>query len=182
MAGLTLVLGGVRSGKSSWAERLAAACPPVVYLATALPHPEDKELAARIARHRQRRASHTPAWQTVEEGRFVVEALQAHGQAGCVLLECLTLWLTTLMLGSAGQLPLSDEEIRQAVAALVQAAQQVPARVVVVSNEVGWGIIPDNPLARRFADLLGEANQLLAAAAEEVYLCLAGIPRRWKPA
>jgi adenosylcobinamide kinase/adenosylcobinamide-phosphate guanylyltransferase len=182
MARLTLIVGGARSGKSRFAEELAAAAPPVTYLATAAPWPAgDAEMAARIARHRQRRAAQVPPWLTVEEPWHVAEAVRAHGQAGSVLVECLTLWVTGLLLGIPGKAGLSDADVLQSVSALAEAGRVVPARVLVVSNEVGCGIVPDNGLARRFADLLGEANQGLAAAAEEVYGCLAGIPRRWKP-
>jgi adenosylcobinamide kinase/adenosylcobinamide-phosphate guanylyltransferase len=89
--------------------------------------------------------------------------------------------VTNLVLGAEGRPGLSDGEVLQAVADLAAAGRMAVARVVVVSNEVGCGIVPDNALARRFRDVLGEANQRLAAAAEEVYGCLAGIPLRWKP-
>jgi adenosylcobinamide kinase/adenosylcobinamide-phosphate guanylyltransferase len=177
MAGLTLIVGGARSGKSRFAEQLAAELPPVTYLATAASWPGDTEMAARIARHRARRAAFVPPWRTIEESRRVVEAVWAHGQAGCIIVDCLTLWLTAL-LATPGP---SDAEILREVATLAEAGQQVPARVLIVSNEVGCGIVPDNPLGRRFSDLLGEANQILAAAATEVYGCLAGLARRWKP-
>jgi adenosylcobinamide kinase/adenosylcobinamide-phosphate guanylyltransferase len=181
VAQLTLIVGGARSGKSRFAEQLAAGLPPVTYLATAAPWPGDAEMEARVARHRQRRAAHDPPWRTVEEPWQVARAVEAHGQAGCVLVECLTLWVTALVLGRPGLPGLSDAEVLRDVAALAKAGQGVPARVLVVSNEVGCGIVPENALARRFADLLGEANQMVAAAATEVYGCLAGIPRRWKP-
>jgi adenosylcobinamide kinase/adenosylcobinamide-phosphate guanylyltransferase len=181
MAQLTLIVGGVRSGKSRFAEELAAGLPPVTYLATAAPWPGDAEMAARVARHRERRAARVPPWRTVEEGWDVAGAVEIHGGAGCILVECVTLWLTGLLLGLAGRPALADAQVLERVAALAAAGRRVPARVLVVSNEVGCGIIPDNALARRFADLLGEANQLLAAAATEVYGCLAGIARRWKP-
>jgi adenosylcobinamide kinase/adenosylcobinamide-phosphate guanylyltransferase len=177
MAGLTLIVGGARSGKSRFAEQLASALPPVTYLATAAHWPGDAEMAARLARHRARRAAFVPPCRTIEESRHVAEAVLAHGQIGCVIVECLTLWLTTL-LDAAG---LSDAEVLREVSALAEAGQKVPARVLVVSNEVGCGIVPDNPLARRFTDVLGEANQMMAAAATEVYGCLAGLVRRWKP-
>ena len=185
MPHLTLIVGGVRSGKSRFAEQLAAAHPPVTYLATARATLEgtdaDAEMAERIARHRQRRAQFPTPWQTVEEPWEVPAVVAAHQGTGSVLVECLTLWLTNLVLGGAGQPALADAEILARVDALAATARESMARVLVVSHEVGCGIMPVNALARRFADLLGEANQRLAAAAEEVYGCMAGIPLRLKP-
>jgi adenosylcobinamide kinase/adenosylcobinamide-phosphate guanylyltransferase len=176
---LTLVVGGARSGKSRLAEQLAAAHSAVTYLATA--HAGDAEMARRIALHRRRRAEQTPGWRTVEEPWDVAATVAAHGAAdGCVLLECLTLWVTSLMLGLPGRPALGDEEIGTQVERLIEVARAGPGRLIVVSNEVGCGIVPDNALARRFGDVLGEANQRLAAAAAEVYGCVAGIPLRIK--
>jgi adenosylcobinamide kinase/adenosylcobinamide-phosphate guanylyltransferase len=178
MAQLTLVLGGVRSGKSRFAEELAYTAPPVTYLATAVAG--DAEMSQRIDLHRQRRAQYQPAWQCVEEPWHLVEAIRTHGKAGCVLLDCLTLWVNNVLLGSAARPGLSDAEILAEAEALAEVALAVPSRVIVVSSEVGCGIIPVQALARRFGDLLGEANQRLAAAAAEVHVCLAGIPLRIK--
>jgi adenosyl cobinamide kinase/adenosyl cobinamide phosphate guanylyltransferase len=175
MAQLTLVLGGVRSGKSRWAEELAATCPPVAYLATAFAG--DAEMAQRIRQHQQRRPA---GWRTVEEPWEVVRAVAEQGTAGCVLVECLSLWLTNLLVGLPDRPGRSDADIRTEVEALARTAQDVRARVIVVSNEVGCGLMPANALARRFGDLLGEANQRLAAAASEVHALLAGIPLRVK--
>lgn len=175
MAHLTLVLGGVRSGKSRFAEQLAAAHPPVTYLATA--QAGDAEMIQRIARHRERRPT---SWLTAEEPWDVARAVQDHGDTGCILMECLTLWLTNLLLGQPQRPALDDACIQAELTRLAEVAQVIPARVVVVSNETGCGIMPPNALARRFGDLLGEANQCLAAAATEVYGCVAGIPLRVK--
>jgi adenosylcobinamide kinase/adenosylcobinamide-phosphate guanylyltransferase len=175
----------VRSGKSRFAEQLAAAHPPVTYLATARTALEgkeaDAEMAERIARHQERRAAFAIPWRTVEEPWDIPGVLAAQGEAGCVLVECLTLWLTNLLLGGPGQAALDDAGLRARVDALVTAAERTPARVLVVSNEVGCGIMPVSALARRFGDVLGEANQRLAAASTEVYGCMAGIPLRLKP-
>lgn len=178
MAHLTLILGGVRSGKSGLAEKLAATYSPVTYLATA--QAGDAEMAERIARHRRRRAQMPTPWHTVEEPWYVGEAIETHGGAGCILVECLTLWLTNLLVGLPERAAQEDERVRASVTNLAEVAQRVPARVIVVSNETGCGIMPMNALARRFGDLLGESNQCLAAAAAEVYGCLAGIPLRVK--
>ncbi|MCC6420497.1 MAG: bifunctional adenosylcobinamide kinase/adenosylcobinamide-phosphate guanylyltransferase [Gemmataceae bacterium] len=187
MARLTLIVGGVRSGKSRFAEQLAAGHAPVTYLATAAApgaFPDggaDPEMAQRIARHQERRTALDPPWYTVEEPWDVPGAVRVHGAAGCVLVECLTLWVTNLLLGVPGHGPQTDGQIADEVERLASAGQEVPARVLVVSNEVGCGIVPANALARRFGDLLGEANQRLATLATEVYGCMAGIPLRWKP-
>ncbi|MCI0463668.1 MAG: bifunctional adenosylcobinamide kinase/adenosylcobinamide-phosphate guanylyltransferase [Gemmataceae bacterium] len=187
MARLTLIVGGVRSGKSRFAEQLACTHDPITYLATAVPSdvpagpPHDPEMALRIERHRARRAALGPRWRTIEEPWAVPEAVRAHGETGCVLVECLTLWVTNLLLGVPGREGLDDEAILAEVESLARAGEEVPARVLVVSNEVGCGIVPVNALARRFADVLGEANQRVATLATEVYGCMAGIPWRWKP-
>jgi adenosylcobinamide kinase/adenosylcobinamide-phosphate guanylyltransferase len=185
MPHLTLIVGGVRSGKSRFAEQLAAAQPPVTYLATAratLQGTEaDAEMTERIARHRQRRAALNPPWQTVEEPWEVPAAVANHGKTGSVLVECLTLWLTNLLVGGPGRTGLEDGDIFARVDALAEAGRRAAANVLIVTNEVGCGIVPVSPLARRFADLLGEANQRLAATAAEVYGCMAGIPLRLKP-
>jgi adenosylcobinamide kinase/adenosylcobinamide-phosphate guanylyltransferase len=175
VAQLTLVLGGVRSGKSRFAERLAAEHPPVTYLATA--RPGDPEFAARIARHRERRP---PEWRTIEEPWHVARTVTLHAAAGCLLVECLPLWLTNCLVGLPGNDPRDDAAIIAEVEALATAGREAVGRIVVVSGEVGCGILPANALARRFADVLGEANQRLAAAADEVYLCTAGIAVRIK--
>jgi adenosylcobinamide kinase/adenosylcobinamide-phosphate guanylyltransferase len=170
MGHLTLVVGGVRSGKSRNAERFAAATPPVTYLATA--HAGDDEMRGRIAEHQRRRPM---AWTTVEEP-WEVAAVVARQAGGCLLVEDLTLWLTNLLVGVRDREALDDAGVRREVAALIEAIAKSAGHVVVVSGEVGCGIVPVNALARRFADLLGETNQRLAAAADEVYWCVAGIP------
>jgi adenosylcobinamide kinase / adenosylcobinamide-phosphate guanylyltransferase len=172
---LVLVLGGVRSGKSRFAESLAAAGPPVTYLATAMAG--DTEMANRIAQHRQRRPA---SWQTIEEPWDGTSAIARH-VGGTLLLECVGLWLTNLLVGMPGHAAMDDPGVRALVDALGQATRTASGRVIVVSNETGCGIMPINALARRFGDLLGEANQQLAALADEVYWCVAGIPLRIKP-
>jgi adenosylcobinamide kinase / adenosylcobinamide-phosphate guanylyltransferase len=160
---LTLVLGGARSGKSRYAETLFAALPPPwVYIATA--EAGDAEMAARIAAHRARRGG---AWTTIEAPRDLAGALAAHGKAP-ILVDCLTLWLSNLLLADAD----IDAESERIEAALARAE----APVVLVSNEVGFGIVPDNALARRFRDLQGVLNQRIAAQAERVVLMVAGLP------
>lgn len=174
----TLVVGGVRSGKSRFAEELAAAGKPVTYLAAA--GAGDAEMADRITRHRQRRQEYQPPWRTIEEPWELATVLRAQPAEGTLLVECLSMWLTNRLVGLPGHPAQDDETIRAETAALANAFRESAGRVIVVSNETGCGIMPVNALARRFGDLLGEANQCFAAAADEVYWCVAGIPVRIK--
>jgi adenosylcobinamide kinase/adenosylcobinamide-phosphate guanylyltransferase len=160
---LTLVLGGARSGKSRLAESLVARHPPPwLYVATA--EAGDAEMAARIAAHRARRGV---AWTTIEAPRDLAGRLAEH--AGLpVLVDCLTLWLTNLML--------ADADIEAEIARLERVLDESRDSIVLVANEVGSGIVPDNALARRFRDLQGQLNQRLAARADRVVLVVAGLP------
>ena len=159
---LTLVLGGARSGKSRYAEALITRLPPPwVYVATAQAF--DDEMRTRIAEHRARRAA---GWRTVEAPLALADALRDAGNAP-VLVDCLTLWLSNLLL--------ADADLDAAEAAL-DAALGRAAPTVLVSNEVGLGIVPDNALARRFRDLAGRLHQRLAARADRVVLTVAGLP------
>jgi adenosylcobinamide kinase/adenosylcobinamide-phosphate guanylyltransferase len=172
-----LVLGGTRSGKSRWAERWAEAHDPVTVVATATVDPSDPEMVARIARHR---AGRPEAWTTLEVPRDLADLLPGVvARTGAVVIDCATLWIGNLMLGLGGGPALADEAILDAVDRATLAARGV-AGVVWVSNEVGSGIVPENPLARRFADLQGLANQRLAAACDAVHLCVAGLSIRLK--
>ena len=169
LSAVTLVLGGARSGKSRYAEDLIlAALQPgggAVYLATA--QAGDAEMAARIALHRKRRGR---AWRTVEEPLDLSGALARHARPESpVLVDCLTLWLANVM--AAGR------EAEREIARLVDALGAAPGPVVLVSNEVGLGIVPDNALARSYADHAGLMNQKIAAAAGKVVLMSAGLPQ-----
>lgn len=171
-----LVLGGARSGKSRLAARLAADREPVTLVATATVEPDDAEMAARIARHR---AERPPRWATIEAPRDLEGVLaDLAGRDGSVVVDCVTLWVSNLMLGLGGD-PLDDGAILDALGRASRAARG-RARVIWVSNEVGSGIIPANALARRFADLQGWANQRLAEACDAVHLCAAGLSIRLK--
>ncbi|MDP4005784.1 bifunctional adenosylcobinamide kinase/adenosylcobinamide-phosphate guanylyltransferase [Methylobacterium sp. NEAU K] len=165
---MTLVLGGARSGKSAYAEGLIEACPgPWLYLATAQAF--DDEMVARIAQHRARRVG---AWRTRDVPLALPEAVaEAEGPA---LVDCLTLWLTNLILAGA--------DLEDAVDRLFAACARVPGPLVLVGSEVGLGIVPDNALARRFRDEAGRLHQRLAAQAERVVLTVAGLPLTVKPA
>jgi adenosylcobinamide kinase/adenosylcobinamide-phosphate guanylyltransferase len=163
IAKLTLVLGGARSGKSRYAEGLITALPPRwTYIATA--EAGDDEMAARIAGHRARRGTQ---WHTVEASRALVQALSACG-AEPVLVDCLTLWLSNLMLAEA------DIDAETVQLEQVLAAANGPR--VLVANEVGSGIVPSTALGRRFRDQQGLLNQRIAACAERVILTVAGLP------
>src|SRR5262249_40947019 len=145
-----LVVGGVRSGKSRFAETLAAASPPVIYLATA--QAGDEEMAARIRQHRERRPAN---WQTIEEPWDLAAVIAAH-RTGSLLVECLPLWLTNRLVGIPGRPAQEEAAIRAGLTTLLEAVRTAGGQVLVVSNEVGCGIMPANALARRFGDLLGE--------------------------
>jgi adenosylcobinamide kinase/adenosylcobinamide-phosphate guanylyltransferase len=172
-----LILGGARSGKSRMAERLAEERGPVDYVATCALDVADPEMTARVEAHRARRHS---SWTTLEIPRDLDILLPAlSGREGAVLIDCVTLWLSNLMLGHGGGLPMDDASILAAIDRGAEAARG-KARVIWVSNEVGSGIVPDNPQSRRFADLQGLANQRLAAACDIVHLCIAGLNLRLK--
>jgi adenosylcobinamide kinase / adenosylcobinamide-phosphate guanylyltransferase len=161
---LTLVLGGARSGKSRYAEQAVMASPPPwIYVATA--EPFDAELTARIAEHRDRRGGQ---WQTVEAPLDLAGAIAGAPASATVLVDCLTLWLNNLMFNNRD----IDAEMQRLETAL--AARQAPS--LLVSNEVGSGIVPDNAEARRFRDLQGRLNQRIAARADRVVLLVAGLP------
>ena len=161
---LTLVLGGARSGKSRYAEAAVMAAPsPWIYIATA--EPFDDEMKARIAEHRGRRGGQ---WQTIEAPLDLAGAIAAALPAATVLVDCLTLWLNNLMFKERD----IDAETQRLEAAL--GARQTPA--VLVSNEVGSGIVPENAEARRFRDVQGRLNQRIAARADRVVLLVAGLP------
>lgn len=167
--GLTLVTGGARSGKSAYGERLAASFDrPVLFVATA--EAKDDDMRRRIAAHQ---ASRPAGWQTLEEPLSVAVRLRAQWQTGSVvLLDCVTLLASNLLLDGRSVQPEID--------GLVAWQQSAGATLIVVTNEVGLGIVPDNALARQYRDLLGQANQSLARAATSVVLMVAGIPLRIK--
>ena len=160
-----LVLGGARSGKSRYAQAAAEAMPgELVYLATAQAF--DDEMTQRIARHRDDRG---PRWRTVEEPLDLAAAIgRKAGPTRTILIDCLTLWTSNLLL--------AERDMAAATADLIAALAAAPGPVVLVSNEVGLGIVPDNALARRFRDAAGELNQAVAAAVDTVVLMSAGLP------
>ncbi|WP_026607893.1 bifunctional adenosylcobinamide kinase/adenosylcobinamide-phosphate guanylyltransferase [Methylocapsa acidiphila] len=166
-----LVLGGARSGKSRYAQKLAEASNRLpVLIATAQAH--DDEMAQRIARHV---AARDARWRVVEEPAAVAAALlREAGPERLLVVDCATLWLSNLLL--------SGDDLEAASKELAQIVGRLAGPVVFVSNEVGLGIVPDNALARRFRDAQGWLNQALAAACDGVVLVSAGLARRIKPA
>jgi adenosyl cobinamide kinase/adenosyl cobinamide phosphate guanylyltransferase len=163
--GLTLLLGGARSGKSALAQRFAGRWGgPVTVVATG--QARDAEMAARIARHQ---AARPPGWATVEEPLELEAVLAAAGGDACVVVDCLTLWVSNLL-----EQGLDDAEVEARARAAAAAAAARAAPTVAVSNEVGAGIVPAEPLARRYRDLLGQVNAAWAAAADQALLLVAG--------
>ncbi|MCL2523100.1 MAG: bifunctional adenosylcobinamide kinase/adenosylcobinamide-phosphate guanylyltransferase [Betaproteobacteria bacterium] len=178
-----LIIGGARSGKSLLAERRAAASGRrVIYVATA--EAGDDEMARRIAHHRARRPAD---WGLAEETLYLAARLRQLAAADtCLLVDCLTLWLSNLLLtgrasaqaeaGDAVDCPLLAGEI----GALIAALPQLPGQLILISNEVGWGIVPMHPVSRLFADEQGRLNQRLAAVCDQVTLVAAGLPLELK--
>jgi adenosylcobinamide kinase/adenosylcobinamide-phosphate guanylyltransferase len=171
-----LILGGARSGKSRFAEQHArdteAKGGRVVYLATALPG--DEEMCERIAEHRRRRPAH---WQTVEvapRAGALADALAEHARPDtCVLVDCLTLWFSQLLCPPANA---PAEDAQAATRALLRALDMAQGEVLLVSNEIGWGVVPLGREARAVVDGLGWLNQEVARRAQRVTLMVAGLP------
>jgi adenosylcobinamide kinase/adenosylcobinamide-phosphate guanylyltransferase len=174
-----LIIGGARSGKSLLAERRAGECGlQVVYVATALAL--DAEMSRRIEQHKARRSAE---WGLVVEPLDLAAALRQHAAPGvCLLVDCLTLWLSNLLFaGDAASQAEAGEAIRcrrlaDATQALVELLPELPGRVILVSNEVGCGIVPMVPVSRLFADEQGRLNQRVAVVCERVTLVAAGLP------
>jgi len=175
MGATVLITGGSRSGKSSHALDLATNEALVggglFFLATA--EPLDEEMRARIERHRASRPNH---FETIEEPLKVAEAIAAlDGRARTVVLDCLTLWISNLV-GA----PFNDDEVLRRVDQLAETLARASFSSFIVTDEVGWGVVPEHPLGRRFRDLLGWANQRIGKIADQVILMVAGCPVRVK--
>lgn len=176
----TFITGGARSGKSTLALALAGALAgspeSVAFIATA--RRSDGEMTDRIRRHREERPAE---WATYEEPFAVTETVRraVSDRHDVVILDCVTLLVSNWLCREPMDATLTDERAEATldeVRALAETAAASHADVLVVTNEVGMGIVPDNELARRFRDVAGTANQILAAAADEVYLCVSGVP------
>lgn len=177
---MMLITGGARSGKSRFAEQVAEKRGgEVLYIATSVV--TDAEMAERISYHQQQRPAH---WHTFESYRDLGSVVRAHqAQFPTIIIECITTLITNLLFDIAGETPPEEmdfdaieQHIFSQVAQLMEAAQHPESEVIIVTNEVGMGIVPDNLLARRFRDIAGRVNQQLAAAADDVYLIVSGIP------
>lgn len=167
---LTLILGGARSGKSSLAESLAQkrGGDAVLFVATA--EARDDEMRARIAHHRAVRRA---GWTTIESPREIARALQSTARADVVLLDCATLWASNVLLADENA---ATETMMREVDELLAWHRASASEMIIVSNEVGMGIVPDNELGRAYRDLLGAVNRKLAEAADEVFYLVAGLP------
>lgn len=169
MAHVTFILGGCRSGKSGLALKTARETTAAerVFIATSIPF--DEEMQDRVKRHRAERGA---GWTTVEAPLTLPAAIAEHAREDRVLLaDCLTLWVSNLLLDLQDPAKVEDR-----IPHLVRAVGSAPGSIILVSNEVGSGVVPDNRLARQFRDLAGAANQAVAAAAERVVWVVAGIP------
>ncbi|MBB5686506.1 bifunctional adenosylcobinamide kinase/adenosylcobinamide-phosphate guanylyltransferase [Sphingobium boeckii] len=166
---ILFILGGARSGKSRYAQQRAEQLEgDLVYIATA--QAWDDEMTARIARHQDDRG---PRWATLEAPLALAAAIDAEGRSGrALLIDCLTLWASNLIF--------AERDAEAETVRLLDALRGAPCPVILVSNEVGLGIVPDNALARRFRDVAGIINQAVAAAADEAVFIAAGLPIKLK--
>ncbi len=176
---VTLVIGGARSGKTRYAQQLGERVENVVFVATA--HAGDEEMCTKITRHRKERPQH---WHTVEESLDLGGTIERYGSgADLIVIDCLTLFAANL-LAATEDFPAdkSEPEIARHIDYLCRALRATPCSVVLVSNEVGSGVVPAYPLGRRYRELLGEINQKTAQLADEVVLMVAGLPLSLKSA
>lgn len=175
MKKIIFIIGAVRSGKSRFALQLAkqkagAGRAGVVFLATC--RPKDREMKERVRRHKISRPS---SWQTIEEPLDIAAAIKRVKGEKVIILDCLTLWLSNLLCAGAG-----EKEMLKKTKELAAAALGAKCSLIIVSNEVGWGIVPENKMARLFRDIAGTAHQELAKICDEVYLMVAGISLKVK--
>ena len=171
---LILIIGGARSGKSTFAERLAAQSERVLFVATA--EALDDDMAHRIAAHQASRPKH---WDTLEEPSSLPDALQAtisntYAEYDTVIVDCLTMWVSNLMLLREGNADV-ESRILRAAEELLDVCGSFSAKWIVVTNEVGLGVVPSSSLGRAYRDVLGRVNSLVASRADKVYLMAAGL-------
>jgi adenosylcobinamide kinase/adenosylcobinamide-phosphate guanylyltransferase len=168
---LTLILGGARGGKSAFAQALAAKLGErVTFIATA--EAGDEEMAARIEHHRNARPEQ---WQTIEAPTDAGKAVRAAASSEVILLDCLALLVSNLLLGAGEEQAVAQECVDREIADLLAAYEAGPANLIIVTNEVGLGVVPAYSLGRGYRDLLGRANAQLAAAADQVFVMVAGL-------
>lgn len=161
---LTLILGGARSGKSSFALDLARSKGTVTFIATALPL--DEEMKERIDSHKKERPTY---WRTIEEPIELLPAMKGVNSE-VIILDCLTIWVSNLLE------EYTDEEIMRKADEVAVYARDINSEVITISNEVGLGLVPEYPIGRRYRDLLGKVNQIFAKYANKVFFMIAGIP------
>lgn len=181
-----LVTGGARSGKSGFSESLANAYgEKVIYIATAIPF--DSEMEDRIKKHKESRAKE---WLTIEAFKDIDKIIHKYGEkCSCFLLDCITVMVTNQMLeyfnydmeyAKIEDYNSAEESIKSQIGSMLEAVSKSSADTILVSNEVGWGIVPENPVARAFRDISGRINQIIGGKADEVYLTVSGIPVKIK--
>ena len=180
----TLIIGGARSGKSNYAQELALKCPqPVLFVATA--EANDEEMRQRIEEHKKVRPS---TWRTLEVTTHIGNRIcQEIGEMQTVIVDCVTLLVNNIFSRyfnssmELGDATIVEKEVIAEISELVDCISQVDARFIIVTNEVGLGIVPAISMSRLYRDLLGRANQILAQHTDEVYLMVAGLPVKIKP-
>lgn len=171
MGKLTFVLGGARSGKSTFVLNLAKKYKKVAFIATG--QALDREMKKRILLHKKARPIH---WQTFEEDKEITSVLQKIGDNfDCVIIDCLTLWLSNLMLAGFNQ-----DKIEEKISEALSMIKKIKGKVIIISNEVGLGIVPVNKLARRFRDIAGKANQIVCRKASEVFFMVSALAMKIK--
>ncbi|SHI59674.1 bifunctional adenosylcobinamide kinase/adenosylcobinamide-phosphate guanylyltransferase [Lutispora thermophila] len=186
MGKCVLITGGARSGKSRFSEKLAAEYgDKVIYIATAVPF--DSEMKDRIKKHRE---SRNKAWFTVETYRDVQDVIYRYEEDySCFLLDCITVMVTNQLMeyfnydlenATIEDYNKAEESIKEQIMAMLNAIKASSADAILVTNEVGWGIVPENPVARAFRDIAGRMNQIIGERSDEVYLAVSGIPIRIK--
>lgn len=172
MSTKTLILGGIKSGKSRYAEDIASQWKgPISLIATATAN--DEEMSARIKRHISER---NPRFKVVEEPIYLGEAIAKHSAADCIVVDCLTLWITNLLMMSESKTSMADERAK-----FFDSVKNSPAQILFVSNESNMGIIPLGELSRRYCDEIGLVHQGLAGLCDNVFLMVAGIPLQVSP-
>ena len=171
MKRIIFITGSVRSGKSDLAVQLAKKeGKQVLFLATC--RPADDEMRERVDNHQKSRPEN---WETIEEEKAIASVIADCAPDKIIIIDCLTLWVTNLLLSG-----LIEKEIDEKITELIHALQATSSIVILVSNEVGWGIVPEHELARRFRDIMGRAHQRISRMSHEVYLVIAGIPMKIK--
>lgn len=185
MAGMVLVTGGARSGKSSLAESMAKKYGDnVLYIATSVPF--DDEMKDRIKKHRAQRPE---SWKTLEAYKdFDIHLPEETGRCRCILLDCITVMITNIMFEQEMDFDKIDTEranrleaiVKTEIEKLIETVKKIGLPFIMVTNEIGMGIVPDNAASRAFRDIAGRMNQLLAKASDEVYVCISGIPLKLK--